>query len=448
VFATALGAVLVAAVALAEAGRFSSEAAGKVPARPTYFSHVQPILEGRCADCHRIGGIGPFSLRTYPDAFAHRKEMARVVGARIMPPWRAVPGHREYRYDFSLTNDQIATIRRWVAQGAPRGSPAAKGKRLPPVESSRLSRIDARVAMPAAYTPRGVDDYRCFLLPWTPDRTRYVTGFGVSPGRPGQVHHISALVAGPAESKAIEEIDEQAAGPGFNCGGGTAAGAAHPGLQLLGGWAPGGGEGSNLPAGTGIRIEPGAQVLLQVHYHNSHGGLHSKPDRTRVTLRLENVARASSWLAVMDTRWLLSENRFRIPAGKRNVVYSFTGDPRELAPFGTGGVDISKGFLVHAAALHMHYLGTGGEVAIRHGNGLSETLLAIRNWDFRWQSGYFFRQPAAFRPGDALHLECRWDNTAANQPLVNGKRRKVRLVKWGEGTLDEMCVGYLYVTES
>ena len=40
-----------------------------------------------------------------------------------------------------------------------------------------------------------------------------------------------------------------------------------------------------------------------------------------------------------------------------------------------------------------------------------------------------------------LRLECHWDNTAENQPLVGGERLPPEDVFWGEGTRDEMCLG-------
>jgi len=43
-------------------------------------------------------------------------------------------------------------------------------------------------------------------------------------------------------------------------------------------------------------------------------------------------------------------------------------------------------------------------------------------------------------------LTCRWDNSPGAQPIVNGKRRPSRDLRWGEGTDDEMCLAFLYAT--
>ena len=50
------------------------------------------------------------------------------------------------------------------------------------------------------------------------------------------------------------------------------------------------------------------------------------------------------------------------------------------------------------------------------------------------------------RPGDGLGVECRFDNTAGNQPTVGGVRRKVGDVYWGVRAVDEMCTGDLYLS--
>jgi hypothetical protein len=45
-------------------------------------------------------------------------------------------------------------------------------------------------------------------------------------------------------------------------------------------------------------------------------------------------------------------------------------------------------------------------------------------------------------PGDRLRIECHWDNTLDNQPIVDGEPLQPVDLNWGEGTTDEMCVGF------
>lgn len=62
-------------------------------------------------------------------------------------------------------------------------------------------------------------------------------------------------------------------------------------------------------------------------------------------------------------------------------------------------------------------------------------LLDIPAWDFDWQGSYSLREPVTFEPGDVLSIECNFDNSTSD-----------RDVTWGEGTDDEMCIGFFYTT--
>jgi hypothetical protein len=47
-----------------------------------------------------------------------------------------------------------------------------------------------------------------------------------------------------------------------------------------------------------------------------------------------------------------------------------------------------------------------------------------------------------------LGIECHWDNSTAKQPTDgNGQTQAPQPLNWGEGTTDEMCLGFVYVTQ-
>jgi hypothetical protein len=50
-----------------------------------------------------------------------------------------------------------------------------------------------------------------------------------------------------------------------------------------------------------------------------------------------------------------------------------------------------------------------------------------------------------YTASDSVHIECDYDNTADNQPVINGMRTPVRTVTFGEKTLNEMCLHYLWL---
>src|SRR6516165_2638345 len=96
----------------------------------TFAKDVAPIFQEKCQDCHRKGSMAPMSLITYEETRPWAKAIKQRVVTRQMPPWHLdkTVGIQEYQNDFSLTDQQIATIARWVDEGAPQGDP----KDMPP----------------------------------------------------------------------------------------------------------------------------------------------------------------------------------------------------------------------------------------------------------------------------------------------------------------------------
>ena len=406
------------------------------PLRPTYYQDVKPILDGRCTGCHYRGGIAPFALTGYDAARRNRAAVADAVRRRLMPPWHAEPGHRRYLFDPSLTRTQIARITRWAELGGPRGTPAKPAAPLPSV-APHLSRVDVRTAMPRPYTPRryaSADDYRCFVLPWVPNRRTHVTGFNVRPGRAAQVHHIILFLASPEKAGTVQAWEAQDSRPGYGCyGGPSASGRTQLGFQFLAGWVPGS-LGTDFAQGTGIRVEPGSRLVLQVHYNLQ--GVVPKSDRSVVELKLDDtVEKRAIYAPLVDPTWILNPQSFRIPAKRARIVHAYSIDPRQLFGFFAGDMDFSGGFVIHSVLHHMHRLGKSGRVTLVRASGEQEVLLGVRRWDFNWQREYHFAEPERFEPGDRLSIRCEHSN------------RTNRTRTWGENSSDEMCIAFLYVSE-
>jgi hypothetical protein len=178
----------------------------------------------------------------------------------------------------------------------------------------------------------------------------------------------------------------------------------------------------------------GSRLVLQVHYNLD--GTAAKPDRSVVELKLnESVEKRAVYAPLVDAGWILSPQRFTIPARRKGVVHSFSADPRNLFSLFAGDMDFSRGFVIHSVLHHMHRLGTRGRVTLEHGSGGREVLLGVRRWDFNWQREYHFAEPERFEPGDRLSLRCEHANPT----------RRART--WGENSSDEMCIAFLYVSE-
>jgi len=404
----------------------------------TYYEALKPVVDAKCVSCHTADGIAPFALDTFADLVEHAAEVELNVAQGVMPPWPPDPECNDYFAERSLDDDQKALFTAWVEDGRLEGNAANEAEPID-VETSAMSRVDVSMEMSATYTPQTTadnpDDYRCFIIPFPDsiDTTKYITGFRAVPGNPKVVHHVIAFYASPGNLAEYQALDDAEPGDGYTCFG-AAGGASQP--VMLGGWAPGS-LGSDFPPDTGLRIEPGSAVIMQVHYNVLTAGV--EPDQTRVEMKIDDavdkVAIVQPWA---NPSWLNSD-AMHIPAGEEDVMHEFAFD----ATFLTGGA-----FTIYAAGMHQHTLGTQNKATIERADGSSECLVQIDDWNFHWQGSYGLREPTVFNPGDALKVECHWDNSPENQPMVNGEQRPPADVYWGEGTTDEMCVGFFYLTEN
>src|SRR3989442_8693437 len=95
-------------------------------AKVTFTKDVAPILQHKCQVCHRPDTFAPMSLLTYEEVRPWAKAIREKVITRLMPPWYIDKnvGVRHFKDDASLSDEQIATIVRWVDGGAPKGDPA------------------------------------------------------------------------------------------------------------------------------------------------------------------------------------------------------------------------------------------------------------------------------------------------------------------------------------
>ena len=112
----------------------SASAAELTNAKPvTFTKDIAPIFQEKCQDCHHKGTAAPMSLVTYEESRPWAKSIKSRVVSRNMPPWHIdmTTGIQKFKNDMSLSDEQIATIARWVDAGAPQGDakdmPIAKG---------------------------------------------------------------------------------------------------------------------------------------------------------------------------------------------------------------------------------------------------------------------------------------------------------------------------------
>jgi len=404
----------------------------------TYYKDIAPIVQNSCSSCHVQGGSAPFPLDTY-DALYTVRELARdKVTNREMPPWFTSKECNNYDNDKSLSDEEIEIFGAWVDQGSPEGDPAD----APPVVEDTaegggrptLDHVDLTLAPKDPYYPTSTDEVHCFNLMWPEKEAMYITALNVVPTDQSLLHHITLHLIDPENTQ--EYIDQEKRDPdeGYVCE--DLTGAVDTGTQEIGGWT-GGSTATIYPEGTGQRIEPGSIVQLQTHYTITADEVGKVSDQTKVQFQTAKDAVEAYLTIVLDPA--MKQLDPMIPKDDPDVFLE--GDVHAAS-------DIPTKFWVTGAGFHMHYVGVGGGVSIKHADGTEDCILDLTGWDPDWQQSYDLAEPLVFDhlAGDVWHLECRWDNSQENQPIIGGVQRESVDIVWGTSLDMEMCRSSVHVT--
>jgi tetratricopeptide (TPR) repeat protein len=89
---------------------------------------------------------------------------------------------------------------------------------------------------------------------------------------------------------------------------------------------------------------------------------------------------------------------------------------------------------------HAHYLAREIKGLARLPDGSTRWLIYIKDWDFRWQDVYRFREPVSLPAGTTMSMEFSYDNSSAN---IRNPHRPPRRVTFGQTSASEM--GNLYI---
>jgi hypothetical protein len=379
----------------------------------TWARQIAPILNARCASCHRSGEVAPFALTSFDDAARHAKQIAKVTAQHLMPPWKPVAGFGEFLDAARLSERELALLAAWAEAGAPEGD-AAEAPPLPTFPQDwPLGKPDLVLEMPEPFPVEaaGRDRFRCFVLPTGLTEDRVVVGFDFRPGAPTVVHHALFFLDTQQRGRKLDEKDE---GPGYE----TFGGIGFLPSGGLGGYAPGS-QPHFMPEGTGRQLEKGSDVILQVHYHSS-GKVEHDQDRLALYFAKGPVKSLISGAAVIT-------RDIDIPAGDAR----YRRDASLTLPCPITLLGITP---------HMHYLGKEMTVQATAPDGAVVPLIKIDDWDFRWQSQYLFAQPIRLAKGTRIDLHALYDNSAAN---VRNPSDPPKRVIHGEQTTDEMCIAFL-----
>lgn len=401
-------------VAFATLGIAQAIAAG-APAKSgkgdiTFTKDVAAILQRSCQNCHRPGQIGPFSMLTYEDARPWAKAIKQQVVQRNMPPWYIdkTVGIHKFKNDVSLSDEDIATISKWVDAGAPKGNLAD----MPPPrtfddsDTWHIGKPDVVVHLSKdvsvqARQPDQWLDIQTQDLKLTEDR--YVQAVEIKPLRGSRVvHHVTSQLVDDSEMGSTV-FEEYAVGK----------------------------YGDVFPDGSGLLLKKGTKILANIHLHAV--GQETSVD---VAFAIKFLPAGTVPKHVLEMRQLASTHDLDIPPNTKNV----RSDGYSILP---------KAAVIVSFQPHLHNRGQAQCLELIEpqpgGRGGSrpheETVSCVDRFKFDWHVVYEYADDVApvVPAGTVLHQISLHDNTAANPSNPDPSN----WVGWGERTSDEMSLSWI-----
>jgi tetratricopeptide (TPR) repeat protein/mono/diheme cytochrome c family protein len=385
----------------------------------TFNRNIAPIVFQNCARCHRPGESGPFSLLSYEDVKKHARQIEVVTRVRFMPPWLPEPQELKFADESRLSEEQIATIKAWVDEGAPEGN--AADLPTPPkfVEGWQLGKPDIvlKAEKPFQLPASGSDMYWNFVLPVPIERSRWVKAVEIRPGDKQFVHHANVLVDRQENSRRREK--ETGAGfEGMEIK--IESETFDPDSHFLF-WKPGSVPYVE-PKEMALRLDKGTDLVLNVHTQPS-----GKPETIQPSIGIYFTDEPATKFPMLLQ--LQNDTKLDIPAGERNFLVT---DDLTLP------VDVD----LLAIYPHAHYLGKDLQAVATRPDGSSKTLIHIPHWDLNWQAVYRYQDPVFLPKGTTVQMRYVYDNSEDNVLNPNHPPRRVR---GGNRARDEMAHLWLQV---
>ena len=389
----------------------------------TFTKDVAPILQEHCQVCHHPNTVAPMSLMTYQDARPWAKAIKAKVAAREMPPWFVDKniGVQHFDNDTSLSDQEIATLVKWVDAGAPQGNPAdmPAARQFPDEQTWQIGKPDLVVTLPKdlVMKAQGPDWWPNITIDPGLTEDRYIQAIQIIPikGYPN-IHHIRTSMVKPGDTSIhggavdgnvdfeIEQqgvfLDEYAIGKGADI----------------------------FKNGAGRYITAGTKINFEFHIHAS--GTESP---VNVLLGLKFYPKGFQ---------------------PQHIVTSMTmgANPVDLRPHEANVRSDSYLPLVKATRLlswqpHMHLRGKAECLEAIYPTGKTEMISCAR-FEFNWMDNYVYADDQAplLPAGTILHAIMWHDNSDA---LRSNPDPDAQII-FGQRTVDEMSsawISYYYMSD-
>jgi mono/diheme cytochrome c family protein len=366
---------------------------------PTYHREISRIMQAHCVECHREGGLGPFSLESLKDLEEHAGMIRKQVERGAMPPWFAAPGvHGIFSNDRSLPEADKTALLAWLQSGRPLGDPAEAPlpRTFPEGWSMGTPDVVFQIPEPVAIQAEGTMPYQDRVVETSLTEERWVQGYEILPTAPEVVHHVIVKVHPKDSSLRRRDEGEE---------------------EFFAAYVPGNSH-RMLTPGYAKRLPAGSRLSFQIHY-TPNGK--ATTDQVKIGLIFaKELPRHEVHVAAVV------QPQLKIPPGEANHVET----KRQIIPVNMN---------ITAFMAHMHVRGKSFKYELTTPDGRTETLLDIPRYDFNWQLQYDYAQPKFIPRGSTMTITAVFDNSSGNPANPD----PTKTVRWGDQTYDEMMIGYV-----
>ncbi|MFT4862075.1 MAG: hypothetical protein ACI95C_001291 [Pseudohongiellaceae bacterium] len=370
---------------------------------PDYVTDIAPIIQTRCVECHRQGGVGPFAMDSYIMLLGWSPMIREVLLNKRMPPTQVDPyiGHSENaRY---INKDELQTLVHWIDNGAPRGSSAEDPLELVASVSTEwaLGEPDYIVSAPQHdVPPTGVLDYyyKTVALPFTEDK--WIRAIQYRAGDPSVLHHLMTFVIADGEDFWGAERTQLSVARGF-----------------LGGFSPGSANVTSYPDGTGVLVPAGHSLAMQFHYVTNG---QATTDTTQIGLYFS----ASNDLNELIT--LAVSTRFELPPNTADY-------PQQASHV------FDTSVMLVAVRARMNQRGKRMKFSKQSTNGIEQGILSVPAYNYGWQPNYLLSDPVKLSAGESIVVSGGFDNSVSNPSNPD----PTKSVPFGLESWEEMFSGYV-----
>ncbi len=367
----------------------------------SYSKTIAPLLQEKCASCHRPGGIGPWAMTDHRIVQGFSPMIKETILTKRMPPWHADPQINSFKHDMSLSIEEARQLVHWIDAGATRGDGDDPLSAIGPVASEwEMGTPDLIVDLPAFEVPAtGTLDYQFFEVPNPLDHDVWVRAVEITPGDRQVVHHAIATFGPGSDAATGRRVD---------------SGEALFQSQLMT-FVPGN-ETYIYPENSGLRIPAGSSFFTQMHY-TTYG--RETVDQTRIGLYFTDEAPEH----ILQHHSIVNLD-IRIPAG--------AAEHEEAAYY-----QFQRDSVIYSLFPHAHYRGKSSKFFLRYPDGNEELVLSVPNYDFNWQRYFQLEHPIDVPAGTMVIHRTTYDNSTANPSNPDPEV----MVRFGEQTWEEMLYG-------